>query len=137
MYLVVLKTIFNFVLGHPLPRGVPGGPDCHLPPQLGGWGQFRPGSGGSDIFLIYILASSTTGLLINSSGRCCESIRHPGNVRGRHCYRRRDGERGGSTGNCSNGFFAGHRCRTTCLAAYLYLGDRPVGRPQAPPKLPG
>ena len=30
-YLAVLKMIFIFVLGPPLPRGVPGeGPDCHF-----------------------------------------------------------------------------------------------------------
>ncbi len=34
-YLDVLKMIFNFVLGPPLPRRVPGeAPDCHLPKEI-------------------------------------------------------------------------------------------------------
>ncbi len=35
----VLKTIFIFALGPPLPRGVPGeGPDCHFPKEIVGVG---------------------------------------------------------------------------------------------------
>ncbi len=37
--LAVLKMIFNFFLGPPLRRGVPGeGPDCHFPKEIVGFG---------------------------------------------------------------------------------------------------
>ncbi len=47
VYLAVLNTIFNFVLGPPLPRGVPGEePDCHFPKALGGlWADSSPDRG--------------------------------------------------------------------------------------------
>ncbi len=52
--LVVLKIIFNFVLGPPLPRGVPGeGPDCHFPKEIVGLGPIPARILG---FLIFILA---------------------------------------------------------------------------------
>ncbi len=39
-FLAVLKTIFNFVLGPPAPRGVPGeGPDYHLLQEVGRFGS--------------------------------------------------------------------------------------------------
>ncbi len=39
LFLAVLKIIFNFVLGPPLPRGVPGeGPECHVPKEIAGVG---------------------------------------------------------------------------------------------------
>ncbi len=42
-YPAVLKTIFNFGLGNPLPRGVPGqGPDCHFPKEIGGFADSGP-----------------------------------------------------------------------------------------------
>ncbi len=35
----VPKMIFNFYIGLPLPRGVPGeGPDCHFPSDIVGFG---------------------------------------------------------------------------------------------------
>ena len=48
--LELLKMILNFVLGPPLPRGVPGeGPDYNFPKEIDG---FLPDSGG----LIYIFS---------------------------------------------------------------------------------
>ncbi len=45
-YLVVLTTIFNFVLGPPLPWGVPGeGPDSLSRTRIEVLGRFRRGSG--------------------------------------------------------------------------------------------
>ncbi len=39
LILEVRKMIFNFCLGPPIPRGVPGeGPDCHFPKELVGVG---------------------------------------------------------------------------------------------------
>ena len=53
-HLDVLKMVLNFVLGPPLPRGVPGeGPDCHFLRKSIVVGQFRPGSGGRYIFNLY------------------------------------------------------------------------------------
>ncbi len=38
-FLDVLKMIFNFFLGSPLPQGVPGeDPDCHFPKEIIGFG---------------------------------------------------------------------------------------------------
>ncbi len=49
--------IFNFVLGPPLPRGVPGeGPDYHVPEEIVGFGPIPARIRG---FLIFILALST------------------------------------------------------------------------------
>ncbi len=53
----VLKIIFNFVLGPPLPRGVPGeGPDCYLPKAIAGFG---PIPARIRWFLIFFLALTT------------------------------------------------------------------------------
>ena len=59
LYLAVLKAIFDFVLGPPLPPGGPGeGPDCHFPKEIEGfWADSGPDPG-SNIFLIFILALS-------------------------------------------------------------------------------
>ncbi len=58
--IVVLKTIFDFALGLPIPRGVPGEiSDLRLPTQIGVLGRFRPGSRGPHIFIIFILALSS------------------------------------------------------------------------------
>ncbi len=53
----MLKAVFDcFILG-PLPRRAPGeGPDCRFESKIGGFGT---GSGGLNIFLIFIVALST------------------------------------------------------------------------------
>ncbi len=57
LFLDVLKIIFTFCLGPPLPRGVPGeGPDCHFPKEIVGFGPIPARILG---FLIFILALST------------------------------------------------------------------------------
>ncbi len=58
--LSVLKMIVNFVLGPPLPRGVPGeGRDYHFPKAIVGFGPIPARIRG---FLILILALSTARL---------------------------------------------------------------------------
>ena len=60
LILEVLKMIFNFVLGPPLPRGVPGeGRDYHFPKEVVGFG---PIPARIRKFLIFILALSTARL---------------------------------------------------------------------------
>ena len=55
----MLKTIFSFLLGLPLPRGVPGeGPDCQSQGDQGFGADSGPDPGGY-IFLISIVALST------------------------------------------------------------------------------
>ncbi len=54
----MLKTGFvNFfvlMLLTSLPRGFPGeGPDCQFPEEIGGFGRFRPGSGGNVFCYVY------------------------------------------------------------------------------------
>ena len=59
--LEVLKHIFNFVLGPPLPRGVPGeGPDCHFQKEIVGVGPIPARILG---FLVFILALSAAGMI--------------------------------------------------------------------------
>ncbi len=55
--LEVLKFVFNFVLGPPLPRGAPGeGPEYHVPKEIIGVGPIPARIWG---FAISILALST------------------------------------------------------------------------------
>ena len=57
LILEVLKMIFNFILGPPLPLGIPGeGPDCHYPKAIVGFG---PIPARIRKLLIFILALST------------------------------------------------------------------------------
>ncbi len=61
--LAVLKNIFNFILGPPSPRGVPGGrPDCQLPTKIGGLGADSGPDPGGILFLLSISALSAAGM---------------------------------------------------------------------------
>ena len=88
IYLDVLKIIYNFVLGPPLPRGVPGeGPDCHFPKEIVGFGPIPARILGFSIFILALSTATTSkNVFLNWESLVPEVPRILGGLKGGGCW---------------------------------------------------